>query len=105
MSNIAAVVQGHTFFKKGGGRFQDQFHFPLHAINTINIAHPDRGASVLMGGISKVHRGHRNPVMGDREVVFHAECGPRSAIPNLRLLDGRVGIEHRLAADLVDAGI
>jgi len=53
----------------------------------------------------KVHRRHRNPVVRDGKVEFNAERRPGSAISNLCLLDGRVGIEHRLAADLVDAGI
>ena len=55
--------------------------------------------------IRKIDRRHRDPVVRDRKVKLHAECGPGAAIANLRLLDGWIGIEHGLAADLVDAGI
>jgi len=41
----------------------------------------------------------------DGEIELNAEGRPGTTIADERLLDGRVGIEHRLAVDLVDAGV
>ena len=43
--------------------------------------------------------------MRNRKIELDAERGPGAAIPDLRLLNRRIGVEHRLAADLVDAGV
>ena len=39
--------------------------------------------------------------MGNRKIELDPECGPRSAITDLCLLDRRICIEDRLAIDLV----
>ncbi len=43
--------------------------------------------------------------MGNRKVEFDTESGPSAAIADPRLLDGRIGVEHRLPVDLVYAGV
>src|SRR5205085_3786722 len=56
-------------------------------------------------GYGKVYGRHGDPVVRNREVEFDAERRPSPAVPDLRLLDGRVRVEHGLAADLIDAGV
>ncbi len=43
--------------------------------------------------------------MRDREIELDAERRPCPAVSDVGLLDRRIGIEHRLAANLVDAGV
>src|SRR5271154_6558421 len=43
--------------------------------------------------------------MRNRKVELDAKRSPRASIAYLRFLDRWIGVEHRLAADLVDAGI
>ena len=43
--------------------------------------------------------------MRNREVEFNAEGRPCAAITDQSLLDGRIGVEERLAVDLVDTGV
>ena len=43
--------------------------------------------------------------MRNGKVKLDSECGPCSAIADPGFLDGRIGIEHRLPADFVDARI
>ena len=43
--------------------------------------------------------------MRNRKIEFDTECRPGAAVTDLRLLDRRIGIEHRLPADLIDAGV
>ena len=47
----------------------------------------------------------RHPVMRNRKIELDAERRPGPAVANLSFFDGRIGIEHRLAIDLVDAGV
>src|SRR5450432_141786 len=53
----------------------------------------------------EIDRRHAHPVMGNGKVELDAERRPGSAIAYRRLLDGTVGVEHRLAGNFVDARV
>src|ERR1700682_5752975 len=105
MTYIASIIQRDMLFKDGGTRAQRQFDGPFHAINSVDIAHGDRSAAVLVAGIRKIHRGHGDPIVRNGKVKLDAEGGPCSAIADPCFLDRRVRIEHRLTADFIGAGI
>ncbi len=105
MSYVASIIERYSFFEDRAVRAQYQFDSPLHAINAIRVADENRSAAVRILAVCKINRRHGDPVVRYGKIEFDAEGGPCSAIADLRLLDGRIGIEHRLAVDLVDAGV
>jgi len=105
MARVTAVAEHHPLLKDTRFRPQHHFHAPLHTVYAIHVAHHHRGAAVLMFGKRKIHRGKRHPIVGNRKVILHSECSPRSSVSDVRLLDGRVGIKHLPAIDLVEACI
>ena len=48
---------------------------------------------------------HRHPIVGNGKVELDSESGPCAAVSDVGFFERRVGIEHRLAADFVDAGV
>src|SRR5216684_1189711 len=105
MAYIASITQRDALFENGGPRTQSQFDGPFHSINSVDIADGDRRTTVLVARIREIHWGHRDPIVRNGKVKLDPECGPGSAIADPGFLDGRVGIEHRLPADFVDACI
>src|SRR6266852_3216587 len=105
MAYIASIAQRDMLFENGGTRAQRQFDGPFHSINSVDIAYGDRSTAVLVARICEIHRGHRDPIMRNGKVKLDPEGGPGASITDHGFLDGRVGIEHRLPANFVDAGI
>ena len=105
MPHVAAVVEGDALFQYGGAGRQAQLDRPLHAVRAVDVAHHHARAAVRVFRKGEIHRRHGDPIVRDREIELDAECRPRAAIADLRLLDGRVGVEHRLSADFVDASV
>ena len=105
MTHIAPVVQSYVLFQNGRPGTQNQLYGPLHPVHTISIADRDGGAAVGMSTESEIYRRHRYPIMRNREVKLDAKCRPGTAISNVCFFQGRVGIKHREAIDLVHAGV
>ncbi len=71
--NRARIVEGDVLLEEGRARPQAQLHPPLHAVDPVHVGHPDGGAAVRVRAEREVHRGERDPVVGDRKVELDAE--------------------------------
>src|ERR1700694_5993306 len=87
MTYIASITQHHMLFKDGGTRTQRQLDGPFHSINSVDIAHGDPSAAVLVASIRKIHRGHGNPIVRNGKVKLDSKGGPRPAITDPGFLD------------------
>src|SRR6185312_1237120 len=101
----AGVFECDVFFEHSAARAENQLDVPSHAVDAVRVAHGNRGAAVRMAGVREIDRRYRGPVVADREIEFDSKRGPRAAQTDERLLNGGIGVEHRLAADLVDASV
>jgi len=105
VARVAAVIERGSLFQIGATWAQREFDAPLHAIDAVNVSHPDRGASVALMGHGKVDRRNRHPIVRNRKIEFNTEGCPHAAVSDAGKFDAGVGIKHRSASQLVDTCI
>ena len=105
MAHLTAVAERGALLQNRRAGTQSQFHGPFHPINSVDIAHSNGCAAILVLRVRKVDGRHRDPVMGNGEIKFDSEGSPRPPITNPGFLDGWVRVEHGLPVDLVNAGV
>ena len=104
-AHIAWVVELHMLLQHRAARTQRQLHAPLHAIDSVDIAHPDRGASIRVRLNREIDRRLRHPVVRYRKIELDPERRPGASIPNARFLNRRIGVEHLGAIRFVGARV
>ena len=105
LAHITAIAQADPLLQHCGARTENELHAPFHSIHTVDIAHRDGSTSVIVGGEGKIHGRHGHPVVGDGKIKLNSESSPGTPVADPGFLDGRVGVEHRLPAELVDTGV
>ena len=105
MPNIAAIVEGDSLLENGGMRQEHEFHRPLHSVHAVNIAHLNECATVVPLPESKIDRRKTHPIVRNRKIELDAKRRPGAPIRYSRLFNGGIRVKHRLAADLIGAGV
>ena len=105
MTCVAAVVECGLLFQVITSGTQSELDTPLHAIGTVDIADPYRGAAISLACHGEINGRNRHPIVRDGEVEFNSERCPHAAIGNTGKLYRGIGIKHRSAIDLVDTGV
>ena len=105
MASVAVIGQSDVLFEQRASGTQNDLYRPIHAVHAVAISYRHRGAAIGRSAVGPVDRGDGHPVMRDGEVEFLAEGGPCAPVGNDGFLKGGIRIEHRLAVDLVNAGV
>src|SRR5437016_7638191 len=76
VTSVAAVIECRLLLQVGAARIQCELHAPLHAVETIDIADPYRGASVAFSLQREVYGRNRHPIVRNGKVELDAERAP-----------------------------
>src|SRR5204862_8150476 len=105
MTSVASVVQSGPLFQIIASWMQRELDAPLHAISTVDIAHPYRGATIGFACHGEIDGRNRHPIVRDGKVEFNSQSRPHAAVSNAGKLNGGIRIKHRSAVDFVETGI
>src|SRR5439155_1604556 len=105
MTCVAPIVECGPLFEVIAPGTQRELNTPLHAISTVNIADPYRGATIGFACHGEIDGRNRHPIVRNRKVEFNLQRRPHAAVGKAGKLYGGVGIKHRNAIDFVDTGI
>ena len=96
------VDEGHVLLEHSPVGLQDELHDPLHAVDTVDVAHDHHGAAIRPEPVGKIHRRNRHIIVAHRKVELEPERRPGAAVADESLLDRPVVVKYRAAADLID---
>src|SRR2546430_16790257 len=94
MTCVAPVVECGPLLEIIASWTQRELDTPLHAIGTIDIADPYRGAAVGFSCHSEIDGRNRHPIVRDRKVEFNSQRRPHTAIRDAGEFYGGIGIKH-----------